>query len=151
MPAFVNPGYATWDAGQGGGAVDVSDTIQFEDPLFTDQKTGVPFNPWGGKRLKELPGKIQASNITYLYEPADTSAQQYEDAIAAYDADTLQTFVIQRASGSPSTTIHQLTITFYESRNPAANLAAGQPVRAAGAGMIQSVVHYDGTTTYTWD
>lgn len=150
MPTIITNGFASYDAGAGGGALDKSTIFEIEGQLFEDVKAGVPFNPFGADRMTELPGLINASRFLGRYMPASTSDQNYEDMIAAFDANVLQTVVLRPESGAASTTIHQLTITFYLSKGPTSGWSHGGFTHYPVDGFIQSVVHYDGVTTYTW-
>ena len=150
MPTTITKGFSSLDFGQGGGAVDESSNFEIDGQLFEDVKAGVPFSPWGAARATELPGIINASRFLGRLVPPDTSHQNYEDAIAAYDAHTLSTAVLRPTSAAASTTNHQLTITFYLAAGPTGGWAKGEHIRYPINGMIQSVVHYDGVTTYTW-
>lgn len=150
MASDFELGFFSWNAGQGAGVVDCSQTVQIDGALMDDQRNAIPWMPIGSARATELAGVISASRLVGMYQPPLQSTQQYLDAIAAFSLKTAQTIVIRRTSAAAGAANHQMTITGYLMKSPLAGMIHGEPIRYPLDLAVHSVVHTDGTTTYTW-
>ena len=152
MGVIIDRGFVSWDAAGGGGAVDVSADLMLEASFLTDSKSGVAFTAFGGSRNVEFPGLIAATTMTAQYRvPTDTSDVQYNDAIAAWDGNLLQTFVFRTTSAAVGVTNHQYTVTGYLADGPIGGIVHGEFIKYMVNLNVHSVVFTDGTTTYTWN